>query len=159
MSRPTVDQASKQNIGDSEFVNLVVSMKWARYCFQFIEVRLKFNAIQDYILILKMFVNKILAFFVDLWFRQIGWHELDLLSVKFKFISVSTMKVPAMSDWPYLRKISGNKKRFTNSSLPWKELKKRLTSVSKKLGQTTVVIQYCSLSRFFWNKRYLQFWK
>ena len=31
MSRPTFDQASKQNIGDSEFVNLVVSMTWARY--------------------------------------------------------------------------------------------------------------------------------
>ena len=31
MSRPTVDQASKQNIGDSEFVNLVVSMTCARY--------------------------------------------------------------------------------------------------------------------------------
>ena len=63
---------------------------------------------------------------MDLWFRRIGWHELDLLSVKFKFISVSTMKVPPMSDWPYLRKISGNKKRFTNSSLPWKELKKEI---------------------------------
>ena len=30
----------------------------------------------------------------------------------------------------------------------------QLTSVSKKPGQTTVVIQYYSLSRFFWNRRY-----
>ena len=29
-----------------------------------------------------------------------------------------------------------------------------ITSVSKKPGQTTVVIQYYSLSRFFWNRRY-----
>ena len=28
-----------------------------------------------------------------------------------------------------------------------------VTSVSKKSGQTTVVIQYYSLSRFFWNRR------
>ena len=32
-----------------------------------------------------------------------------------------------------------------------------LTSVSKKSGQTTVVIQYYSLSRFFWNT--LQSWR
>ena len=32
--------------------------------------------------------------------------------------------------------------------------KPHLTSVSKKPGQTTVVIQYYSLSRFFWNRRY-----
>ena len=31
MSRPTVDQESKQNIGDSEFGNLVVLMTWTRY--------------------------------------------------------------------------------------------------------------------------------
>ena len=31
MSRPTVDQASKQHVGDSEFVNLVVLMTWARW--------------------------------------------------------------------------------------------------------------------------------
>ena len=29
-----------------------------------------------------------------------------------------------------------------------------VTSVSKKSGQTIVVIQYYSLSRFFWNRRY-----
>ena len=28
-----------------------------------------------------------------------------------------------------------------------------LTSVSKKPGQTTVLYHYCSLSRFFWNRR------
>ena len=29
-----------------------------------------------------------------------------------------------------------------------------ITSVSKKLGQCTVVIHYCVLSQFFWNRRY-----
>ena len=40
MSRPTVDQAIKQNIGDSEFVNLVVMMTWARYksCFFYFQM-------------------------------------------------------------------------------------------------------------------------
>ena len=38
-------------------------------------------------------------------------------------------------------------------------LRKRydLTSVSKKPGQTTVLYHYCSLSRFFWNRRYYNF--
>ena len=39
MSHPTVDQASKQNIGDSEFVNLVVLMTWARYSSRIVFVR------------------------------------------------------------------------------------------------------------------------
>ena len=30
-----------------------------------------------------------------------------------------------------------------------------LTSVSKKLGQSASVIHYCSLSQFFWNRRYV----
>ena len=29
-----------------------------------------------------------------------------------------------------------------------------LTPVSKKLGQNVVVIHYCNLSHFFWNRRY-----
>ena len=33
-----------------------------------------------------------------------------------------------------------------------------ITSVSNKSGQTTVVIQYYSLSRFFWNRRYSNVW-
>ena len=32
---------------------------------------------------------------------------------------------------------------------------KEVTSVSKKSGQTTVVIQNYRLSRFFWNRRYV----
>ena len=32
-----------------------------------------------------------------------------------------------------------------------------LTSVSKKSGQTTVVIQYYSLSRFFWSRRKIKY--
>ena len=36
------------------------------------------------------------------------------------------------------------------------EKNKDVTSVSKKSGQTTAVIQYYSLSRFFWNRHYLQ---
>ena len=47
-----------------------------------------------------------------------------------------------MTTWPALLK-----KAKSDSS-------NYLTSVSKKSGQTTVVIQYYSLSRFFWNRRY-----
>ena len=30
----------------------------------------------------------------------------------------------------------------------------KVTSVSKKLGQSAVVLHYCALSQFFWNRRY-----
>ena len=41
-------------------------------------------------------------------------------------------------------------------SISWHRWKSAaiVTSVSKKSEQTTVVIQYYSLSRFFWNRRY-----
>ena len=34
----------------------------------------------------------------------------------------------------------------------------KVTSVSKKPGQTIVLYHYCDLSRFFWNRRYPTFW-
>ena len=43
-----------------------------------------------------------------------------------------------------------NKHTFKRNDSPIKFI----TSVSKKSGQTAVVIQYYSLSRFFWNRHY-----
>ena len=57
-----------------------------------------------------------------------------------------------ISNWIILMKtkLSTNSLTFILNLQDW-----CIMSVSKKLGQSTVVYCYCALSQFFWNSRYL----
>ena len=69
----------------------------------------------------KSFSSILFAVFGSILFHSFGTSWLFI--VRFKFIMVSAIKAPPISDWPYFRRICGMRYLFTNSLLPWRNKK------------------------------------
>ena len=99
----------------------------------------------------KSFSSILFAVFGSILFHSFGTSWLFI--VRFKFIMVSAIKAPPISDWPYFRRICGIRYLFTNSLLPWRN-KKGKHHILKSLRDTNIISERINLGKtnFFFGK-------